>query len=58
MTAEVVLRAYWEITSLVERINHLKGRRFTGNCVVIIALFFETFMPKIHNSLKKLRDIA
>ena len=29
-----------------------KGKRFTGNCVVIFALFFETFMPEIHNLLK------
>ena len=28
------------------------GKRFTANCVVIFALFFEISMPKIHNLLK------
>ena len=42
----------WEISSLVKRNNHLKGKkgkRSTGNCLEIFALFFQTFMPKIHN---------
>ena len=30
----------------------LMGKRFTGNCVVIFVLFFETSMPKICNLLK------
>ena len=28
------------------------GKRFAGNGVVLFALFFETFMPKIYNLLK------
>ena len=40
-----------------------KRKRFTGICVVIFALFFETLMSKIHNLLKnqeiaQLKDIA
>ena len=46
-------------TSLIGRylawlreISIWKGKRFTGNCVMIFALFFEKFMPEIHDLLK------
>ena len=39
----------WEISSLVKRNNHLKGKKIYRK---LFALFFETFMPEIHNLLK------
>ena len=42
----------WEISSLVKKNNHVKGKWFTGNWVLVFALFSETLMPEIHNLLK------
>ena len=42
-------------SSLMQKLREiiiLMGKRFAGNCVVISALFFETFMSKIYNLLK------